>query len=202
MQALQGTAREPVLRSLLAYINLGGEGSEVELAAVKRQIERSGEHYESLTLRVKGVVKVRLSGPVSSAFNPGKLSETILFHGTPMGNIGSILGAGFKPPAQASAHGRGIYFSKSAKTAVWFCRPDAGPAPDRQNVLLLVCRVATGRVLTMGQPDSSMTGEALALRGFDSVHVPAGRIPSWILEEEQVVVYTALQAAPATPTVA
>ena len=148
-------------------------------------------------MRVKGILKVRSSKSIVSSFNPDKLRETLLFHGTPFANISSILSAGFKPPVQASAHGKAIYFSKSAKTAVWFCRPDSGPVPDRQNVFLLVCNVATGRVLTLDHPDATMTQQKLASaqRGFDSLHIPAGRIVSKVLEEEQVV-YAASQAVP------
>jgi hypothetical protein len=151
--------------------------SGAEFAEVRAATEASSARYEEPT--VLSVVSVqRVSGGPPRPVLPGASER--LFHGTPNGNVQGILSAGFMP-SEGGALGAGIYFSRSAKTAVWFAR-SKGDTAD-----LLLCEVAVGATLRVEGYMPSLDRAAIVEMGFDSARIPAIELPSSLLDEETAV---------------
>ena len=90
------------------------------------------------------------------------------FHGTPAGNLGSILQHGFRMPTKCGALGVAIYFSRSAKTAFWHSRPQEGSSGGSGTPIegkLLLCAVNVGNAYSLCRHDPSLSAKKLAAHG-------------------------------------
>ena len=94
-----------------------------------------------------------------------------------------------KPGKRPGMYGQGIYFatdsSKSAQTIY----------TDGSNKLLL-CDVLLGRSMTAEKGDSTLNGDYIRKRGFDSVYAPRGTKATGGVDNDEFVIYHPDQALP------
>jgi hypothetical protein len=155
--------------------------ARTERDALARRVMDSGMEYEGrCCLEVVEVFRVEYKAPQK------RFTKQVaqLYHGTPRANISGVLRNGFAMPAHAGGLGRAIYFSESAKTAVWYSKP-----VDGVPTLLLLCEVEVGKVGRLPTPgyDPDITAERVHGQGFNSMTTASRQYPSALMKEETAI---------------
>lgn len=99
--------------------------------------------------------------------------EKLLYHGTPLRNIETIISNNFdmsKPGTGMSGHiGRGIYFSNMAEQSIYYCLKEKYLGTET-DFIILVCKVELGKCCELVR--SSETCDCSKIQGYDSHSTP------------------------------
>lgn len=137
-------------------------------------IKESNNNYQQIKL--KQIFAVQRRGELER-FKPFNEMENkwLLFHGSRMSNFIGILAQGLRiAPTNTAitgwAFGKGIYFADMFSKSAGYCS-----GSDNQDLLMLVCEVALGKMST---PSSATFTNAGPPSGFDSVRVIGSKGPN------------------------
>lgn len=112
----------------------------------------------------------------------------VKFHGTSEGNAAEILAHGFKLPIKPGVYGKGIYFASDSTKSARYMRGEFG--------VLLVCKVALGKVLTLQKRDKTLDQSTMKTKGYDSVYAARDSKSTGGVYNDEYIVYDGCQVLP------
>lgn len=109
--------------------------------------------------RIEGVYKVQRQGEEERFHKCGVGNRHLLWHGTPVGNLVSILNRGLvSTPLDATQtgnlFGKGIYFSDMFSKSYTYCQPS-----KEDSCFMLLCEVALGKQYIIGSDTAAKVGQ-------------------------------------------